>query len=155
MNAIRTNCLAQITVLLDNKEKIAINVEKSIYNEALSIANKKNIEKNWDDKIFKNIYIQRYTDIYMNISNLENNFKERILSKEILPKNVAKLSYEDIYPDKYKPVEFIDDSIDDGIFQCHKCKSRKTTYYSLQTRSSDEPMTNFITCINCNNKWKM
>ena len=53
------------------------------------------------------------------------------------------------------PVEFVDDNVEDGIFQCKKCKSRKTTYYSLQTRSSDEPMTNFITCIECKNRWKM
>ena len=28
-------------------------------------------------------------------------------------------------------------------FQCGKCKQRKVTYYQLQTRSADEPMTNF------------
>ena len=28
------------------------------------------------------------------------------------------------------------------------------TYYQLQTRSVDEPMTTFITCLNCGFKWK-
>ena len=45
--------------------------------------------------------------------------------------------------------------VSDGIFQCRKCGSKKTTYYSLQTRSADEPMTNFITCVSCKNRWKM
>ncbi|KAM0685429.1 transcription elongation factor TFIIS, partial [Conglomerata obtusa] len=31
------------------------------------------------------------------------------------------------------------------IFKCGKCKQRKTTYYQLQTRSADEPMTTFVT----------
>ena len=155
MNDIRTKCLSQLIIILDDKVKTAINVEKSIYNDVLSLANKKNIEKSWDEKRFQNLYIQRYIDINLNLSNPENDFKEKILRKEIMSKDVAKLSYEHIYPDKYKPVEFIDNNIDDGIFLCYKCKSRKTTYYSLQTRSSDEPMTNFITCMNCNNKWKM
>lgn len=39
-------------------------------------------------------------------------------------------------------------------FQCGKCKQRKTRYYQMQTRSADEPMTTFVTCANCNNKWK-
>jgi transcription elongation factor S-II len=28
------------------------------------------------------------------------------------------------------------------------------TYYQLQTRSADEPMTTFVTCVNCDNRWK-
>ena len=43
---------------------------------------------------------------------------------------------------------------DDGMFQCGKCKKKKTTYYQLQTRSADEPMTTFVTCHNCGNRWK-
>jgi DNA-directed RNA polymerase subunit M/transcription elongation factor TFIIS len=31
-----------------------------------------------------------------------------------------------------------------GQFKCGKCKSVKTTYYQLQTRSADEPMVSFI-----------
>jgi len=42
----------------------------------------------------------------------------------------------------------------EGILQCRKCKSKKTTYYQLQTRSADEPMTTYATCKNCGLKWK-
>eukprot|EP00746_Dinoflagellata_sp_MGD_P066169 gnl/MRDRNA2_/MRDRNA2_27456_c0_seq1.p1 gnl/MRDRNA2_/MRDRNA2_27456_c0~~gnl/MRDRNA2_/MRDRNA2_27456_c0_seq1.p1 ORF type:complete len:352 (+),score=87.07 gnl/MRDRNA2_/MRDRNA2_27456_c0_seq1:66-1121(+) len=41
-----------------------------------------------------------------------------------------------------------------GMFTCGKCKGTKTTYFQMQTRSSDEPMTTFVTCITCNNRWK-
>ena len=34
-----------------------------------------------------------------------------------------------------------------GEFTCRKCGSTKTTHYSLQTRSADEPMTVFVTCL--------
>ncbi|KAG0325986.1 RNA polymerase II elongation factor [Podila horticola] len=40
------------------------------------------------------------------------------------------------------------------MFKCGKCKGRKTRYYQMQTRSADEPMTTFVTCINCGNRWK-
>lgn len=40
------------------------------------------------------------------------------------------------------------------IFQCSKCKQRKCTYSQLQTRSCDEPMTTFVFCTVCGNRWK-
>uniref|UniRef100_A0A1D1YY00 Transcription elongation factor n=1 Tax=Anthurium amnicola TaxID=1678845 RepID=A0A1D1YY00_9ARAE len=40
------------------------------------------------------------------------------------------------------------------MFRCGKCGERKTTYFQMQTRSADEPMTTFVTCIVCNNRWK-
>jgi len=41
-----------------------------------------------------------------------------------------------------------------GMFKCGKCKSKKTTYYQMQTRSADEPMTTYVTCLGCSNRWK-
>jgi DNA-directed RNA polymerase subunit M/transcription elongation factor TFIIS len=39
-------------------------------------------------------------------------------------------------------------------YVCRKCKSNKCTYYQLQTRSADEPMTDFVTCIKCGHHWR-
>ncbi|GIQ80387.1 hypothetical protein KIPB_001180 [Kipferlia bialata] len=39
-------------------------------------------------------------------------------------------------------------------FPCSKCKAKQTTYYQLQTRSADEPMTTFCTCIPCGHSWR-
>ncbi|KAK7842567.1 transcription elongation factor tfiis [Quercus suber] len=39
-------------------------------------------------------------------------------------------------------------------FKCGRCGQRKCTYYQMQTRSADEPMTTYVTCVNCNNHWK-
>lgn len=41
-----------------------------------------------------------------------------------------------------------------GEFQCKKCKGKKTSHYSMQTRSSDEPMTVFVCCLTCGNRWR-
>lgn len=41
-----------------------------------------------------------------------------------------------------------------GMFTCGKCQGTKTTYFQMQTRSSDEPMTTFVSCLSCNNRWK-
>lgn len=40
------------------------------------------------------------------------------------------------------------------MFQCGRCKERRCTYTQMQTRSADEPMTTYVTCVNCGNRWK-
>jgi len=40
------------------------------------------------------------------------------------------------------------------LFNCFKCGKNETTYFQLQTRSADEPMTTFVTCVACGNHWK-
>lgn len=41
------------------------------------------------------------------------------------------------------------------VYQCPKCKKSETKTKELQTRSSDEPMTLFIRCVNCKYRWKI
>jgi transcription elongation factor S-II len=41
-----------------------------------------------------------------------------------------------------------------GLYTCRCCKSSHTVFNAVQTRSADEPMTIFITCLACNNRWK-
>ncbi len=41
----------------------------------------------------------------------------------------------------------------EGILTCPKCKSKKTSYYQMQTRSADEPATNFCSCL-CGHRWR-
>ena len=38
--------------------------------------------------------------------------------------------------------------------KCGRCKKKECSFYQLQTRSADEPMTTFVTCLNCGNRWK-
>ncbi len=40
------------------------------------------------------------------------------------------------------------------MFTCRKCKSKRCTYYEMQTRSADEPATLFVTCLDCGKNWK-
>ena len=40
------------------------------------------------------------------------------------------------------------------MFTCGKCKAKECTYTQLQTRSADEPMTTFVYCMACGNRWK-
>ena len=58
---------------------------------------------------------------------------------------------------KYKRDKYLYEEKQEAMtdqFKCGRCKSRECTYYELQTRSADEAMTTFITCLKCGNRWK-
>ena len=44
--------------------------------------------------------------------------------------------------------------VEEGGYTCPKCKGNRTISTMSQTRSADEPMTTFIVCTDCQNKWK-
>nr|XP_014353065.1 PREDICTED: transcription elongation factor A protein 2 [Latimeria chalumnae] len=41
------------------------------------------------------------------------------------------------------------------LFTCGKCKKKNCTYTQVQIRSADEPMTTFVVCNECGNRWKV
>lgn len=45
--------------------------------------------------------------------------------------------------------------ISSTMYECPKCKKRDCTFYEKQTRSADEPMTQFINCNVCKYNWKI
>ena len=63
----------------------------------------------------------------------------------------------DIIEEKAKIEKLLKDTLIESasdMFECPRCHKRKTIYCEVQTRSSDEPMTKFITCLSCGCKWK-
>jgi DNA-directed RNA polymerase subunit M/transcription elongation factor TFIIS len=42
----------------------------------------------------------------------------------------------------------------EGLYQCSKCKSKKTYSRQVQTRSADEGMTSIIQCMECGKVWR-
>ena len=141
------------------------NLEISIFNFAISQASKNKIVKKWDNPYFVVLYVNRFRSIYMNLSNNNIEFLENIKKDIINKKDLKQISHQEMNPDKWKAL--IDAKIKRDInitkedisaatdeFKCYKCKKRKCTYYEMQTRSADEPMTTFVTCLNCGNRWK-
>lgn len=152
MNEIRQYVVDSVSNFIDVKK--ADNIEKSLFNYTLHVCDEKLIAKNWENFVFEHIYKQHFIFIKDMILSNET-LLNKIKSKEILTKDVAFLRLDDIKKmNSGKEIED-EEEVADGIFQCKKCGSKKTTYYSLQTRSADEPMTNFITCVECKNRWKM
>lgn len=136
-------------------ENVSLNIEKSIFNNAIDTATKKNIVCNWNNHQFRQIYEYIGKNIQNYISDPD--VFEKIMNKTIKSYEVGYLNGKDLYPEKFSYENLLqqDEIQEEGIFECGKCGSKRTTYYSLQTRSADEPMTNFITCCECKHRWKM
>jgi transcription elongation factor S-II len=128
----------------------------------------KGIEKNIDNKYFKRIYVNKVITLYNNLdkkSYIHNTgFLARLLNEEFDVNDIAFLNPQEINKEHWK--KYLDrQSANDeflysrtvGIktteYKCGRCKDRNCTYYQLQVRCSDEPMTTFINCLNCGNKW--
>eukprot|EP01060_Flectonema_neradi_P009976 TRINITY_DN17122_c0_g1_i1.p1 TRINITY_DN17122_c0_g1~~TRINITY_DN17122_c0_g1_i1.p1 ORF type:complete len:515 (+),score=49.39 TRINITY_DN17122_c0_g1_i1:108-1652(+) len=92
--------------------------------------------------------------------------RNQILSGSLLPTTIPTMSSKAfLNPDQQlKQQEIMEEVTADltagttvetetSMYLCTRCKKRRCTYYELQTRSGDEPMTQFISCLNCGKKW--
>ena len=158
----RLNIKKHLLKLIDDP-KIINNIEKGVYNFAIQEATKKKLIKKWDNPYFVILYKDKLRTVFINLSNQD--LVSKIKSKEIKAHKIAFMTHQEMAPEKWNELlelkklhednlysPKIDANTDD--FTCRKCKSKKCSYYQLQTRSADEPMTTFVTCINCGNRWK-
>jgi len=96
---------------------------------------------------------------------LNKSIIEQINDGSIKPHIVAFMTHQELSPEKWKDLLEVKTKRDKNKFEsnisaatdtftCRKCKGNQCTYYQMQTRSADEPMTIFVTCILCNARWK-
>jgi DNA-directed RNA polymerase subunit M/transcription elongation factor TFIIS len=164
----RELCITKFNSILNNIE-ISKKIEESIYNYTLYQAKLKGLDANIDDKYFKRIYVNKIITLYNNLdknSYVKNyHFLDRIINDENFNiANIAFLTPQELHQEHWK--KYLDRQIANDEFlysrtagirtnqyKCSRCKEKNCTYYQLQVRCSDEPMTTFINCLNCGNKW--
>ena len=158
----RSKILNKIKEMIQHPRK-AINIEISIYNYSIQKAEEMKIPQKWSNVDFVVIYVTKFKMLYFNLK--KEDVLNKIKNNTIKSSNIAFMSHQELLPEKWDEIlkdrqlrrenkyfPKIEASTDN--FKCFKCKSTKCTYYQLQTRSADEPMTTFVTCINCGNRWK-
>lgn len=158
----RKNICDKFTNIIGNNIT-AINLEKGVFNYSLKEATSRKLIKKWENPDFVQVYLDRLRTIYINLKNKD--ILVLLQSKELLPQSFASMTHQEMNPNRWnelleqkmkrdanKFTTNIQASTD--MFTCKKCKSKRCTYYELQTRSADEPATIFVTCLDCGKNWK-
>lgn len=160
--AFRNNIRNKLNAIIGD-ENTAINLEKGVFNFAIKEASSRKIVKKWENKQFVQLYMDRMRSIYINLKN--EMLLDQLKTKEILPQTFAFMTHQEFCPEHWK--EYIDRKqkrdmskytnnveASTDMFVCKKCKSRRCTYYELQTRSADEPSSIFVSCLDCGKQWR-
>ena len=146
---------------LDSKvgnKLLSTNIEIGTYNYSIQQASEKKIVKQWSNPMFCELYLSKMRSLLYNITpELIDTLKDPhlIAFKPIYELNKEK--WKDMMYRKEKREEHLFSNtlaVTTTDFTCFKCKKNQCTYFQLQTRSADEPMTTFVTCVNCENRWK-
>uniref|UniRef100_H2ZJG1 Transcription elongation factor n=1 Tax=Ciona savignyi TaxID=51511 RepID=H2ZJG1_CIOSA len=113
-------------------------------------------------------YKNRIRSRFSNLKDTRNSLlRQNVLNGILKPEQIAKMTAEEMASDEMKKrrEEYEEQNIKDhqmsvnegtktDMFVCGRCKGRACTYNQLQTRSADEPMTTFVFCTECGNRWK-
>jgi len=119
---------------------------------------------NLPDDFLHNVYYDKLQDIIQNI-NPDNHrvhnltLRRSLISGHVNPYSVPFMSPSQMHPIRWKDLldkKSVMDNASDNVrgtdlYKCNKCGNRKAKTSQMQTRSADEPMTIFITCLVCYN----
>ena len=159
----RKNICKKLSSFFAENMKHATNLEKGVYNWALKEAANRKVINKWDNQFFIQIYLDHLRSIFVNLRN--DKLVKMVLTGEIKAHEIAFMTHHEMLPEKWDEMikaksirakskfqSKLEASTD--TFTCRKCKSKQCTYYQMQTRSADEPMTTFVSCILCGTRWK-
>lgn len=130
-------------------------IEDAILHRCVSEAQKWFIDIDWECVAFREMYRSRAIQL----------FQARKLIGTMTPEEFANTSEVDRHPERWAKI--IQDILEKDkalyskkttasiLMYCSSCKRKtKCDYYQMQTRSADEPMTTFVTCLECDKRWK-
>jgi len=169
-NTIREKVIESMkSIFIDFKYQSICDLEHEIYKRSLLEADTNHIVKDWTIKLFTNIYLANIRKIVGNLdssSYVQNKeLIKRYNNKELTLEELCSMDYYGLFASKWKEsierqqmIEKLqlegNKSMATDQFLCRKCFKRECTYYEMQTRSADEPMTIFINCLSCGNNWR-
>jgi DNA-directed RNA polymerase subunit M/transcription elongation factor TFIIS len=145
-------------------------LEIGVFNATIDYANNYGIQLSWKNQMLVETYVNISRSIYSNIkkdSYVGNKdlYQRMVKKKEFTPHMLPYMQYQNIFPERWKDIieknqrrfkaayEIKLVAMSDMI-TCMRCKSKKVSYYELQTRSGDEASTLFMNCLICGKKWK-
>lgn len=149
-------------------EKEVHQLEKAVYNNCIQDAAKYHVICDWSYPLFQKLYERKMRHICANLHPncyIQNTkLLERYKNKEFTFDDLMTWTETEIFPERNKELAEKQFQREQRLlegnkanatdqFYCTRCHKRQCTYYELQTRSADEPMTIFVQCVNCGKRW--
>uniref|UniRef100_A0A915AER3 Transcription elongation factor n=1 Tax=Parascaris univalens TaxID=6257 RepID=A0A915AER3_PARUN len=158
----RNKCIQMLLNALQSKElpdgthdpeELAVKIEKKLFE----------VHRGTGDK-----YRSAVRSRVFNLRDKKNAaLRENVLTGVVTPAKFAVMTSEEMASDEMRSqrekftkqaIEEHQMSVQEGtpsdMFKCGKCGKKNCTYTQVQTRSADEPMTTFVFCRECGNRWK-
>jgi DNA-directed RNA polymerase subunit M/transcription elongation factor TFIIS len=143
---------------------LAKEIEGGVMKKTIEFCLEKNIIPHFMNQIFVKLYKCNAIMNYSHMRQFEH-IRRRLLSGDLKGWELPYLSHYEINPEGWRNLQEMQDRREEkqlegnkalatDQFKCRACGKRECTYYQMQTRSADEPMTTFINCMNCGNRWK-
>jgi len=155
-------CSSHFTILSTTQSLIQ-NVEIGVFNYTIRKAKMRKVVRTWQNPRFVQLYLDRFRSVFINLK-YNADLQQQLFIGEISMEELSSMTHQQMKPlkwerlieskrarDFHKYDKKMESSTD--TFTCRRCKSKRCTYYQVQIRSADEPMTVFVTCLDCNKNW--
>jgi DNA-directed RNA polymerase subunit M/transcription elongation factor TFIIS len=130
-------------------------LEIAILNKCISDAQRWFIDIDWKSPAFREMVRNRAISLY----------GVRKLLETLTPEEFVNTTEVDRHPERWMDKLRQAAERDKALYSrkttasmqmyCSSCKKKTNCdYYQMQTRSADEPMTTFVTCLECDKRWK-
>ena len=148
----------------------AADMEIGVYNWTLARSEESRLLKSWANPRFCALYLSKARSVLANLDPGayvgNQRLAQRVRDAEFKPHAVAVMPVERVFPERWQAVVEMKIRRDEYLttarpaamtdqFKCNRCHKRECSYMELQTRSCDEPMSLFIQCLACGNRWRM
>ena len=167
----RLNVISVLSKVLKDHcdEDDILDLERGIYNATLDDAKKRMVPLTWDHEVFRWTYstiskrtlTNLFPNSYVGNKTLIERWKEGEFTLDAIgrwtPYELNPANWKDLKDQQFRRDKRVLEgnlAMATDRFRCSQCKKKLCSYYELQTRSADEPMTIFISCLNCGKHWK-
>ena len=167
----RKQVLESLTTLLSKycSATDLTDLERGIYNASLNEAKQRLVPLTWEHETFRWVYMSVAKraaanfnpDSYVGNTHLIQRWKDGEFTLDQIggwtSYELKPTHWKDLKDQQLRREQRILEgnlSMATDRFRCSQCKKKMCSYYELQTRSADEPMTIFVRCLNCGKQWK-
>lgn len=156
--------------ILHLSDSQAQDLEIGIFNWALQHADEHKIAKSYTDDSFRSLYHAKARSVMSNLDETSyignTQLRGRVLSGEVTPHDIPFMKPCDLFPERWKEIIDLKEQRDQyaatvrpvamtSQYRCGRCKNTACIYQEIQLRSADEPASIIVTCLTCDNTWRL